>query len=423
MEKKFDLKTIIIAALLFFGFVFLIFYKYSNAAVYPLSSSAVIGGTVYDTDSEGNILLQGIFGDETKYNAFRSGVEYQYGITIPEYSSASDFMDNICDYFLGTVFRGTDTAIDTVLQGIDYAEDIFSFITFDPDLGDFVVSPNNQAGLLSEINHHIFVSGSSIHDKWYSLNDTISFYYTYYGGGISYSPPTYATEDFWICWVSNGSRDGTVLISSKQVGPWYASSSWGASYAPNSAPTTYTVNGQTYYYAYRSISYAGNYSDGTRLKYPSSSSPSISYYSSVSVALAALWGEGEPSVDPSLINGISVFENPSFTPLSLPASVVYNFEEIFSDPDPLDPSIPSYRPYSLTYDVPYWLTVPSSEPLSFELPSDYDFNNIDFDYEADPSFLSGAGIIQDVFNILPSKLQGLIFLFGAGSLAFIFLRR
>lgn len=400
MERKFDLKTIIIAALLFFGFVFLIFYKYSNAAVYPLSSSAVIGGTVYDTDSEGNILLQGIFGDETKYNSFRSGVEHQYGITIPEYSSASDFMDNICDYFLGCVFRGTDTAIDTVLQGIDYVEDILTYITFDPDLGDFVVSPNNKVGLLENIRHSIYDPAQDTIGYWVPLPQTLTFS----SRSRLFRHSDSFTGQAYICGINNNGY--VVAYKGSQISGF---TYWVQYTGDFTCSSFYQGSLDSGYYNY----IAGSSLTGSNIS---------GYYSSYTAALVDFFGNSISDL-PTLKPGISVFDDPSFTPLSLPASVVYNFDEIFSDPDPLDPSIPSYRPYSLTYDVPYWLTVPSSEPLSFELPSDYDFNNIDFDYEADPSFLSGAGIIQDVFNILPSKLQGLIFLFGAGSLAFIFLRR
>lgn len=347
--------------------------------------------------------------DETHYNYLKDYASERMGVTLPAWDGEDNtdvynFFRNIASGFIGQYALPDSATLSSIVGTYNDLQDFMNFFSFNAGSGEFVINSSGQEGLLSEINHYIYVSGSDMHDKWYSLNDSISFYYTYYGGGITYSPPTGATEDFWICWVSNGTRDGTVLISSKQSGNWRASSNWGASYVPNSGPTTYTVNGHTYYYAYRSLSYAGNYGDGTKLKYPSSSSsPAIGYYSSVSAALAALWGEGEPSTEPYLNGAIIVNDNPTFTPMSLPSSILYDYSTKIvdkyeeDDPTPIPHDIYQYVPQSLTYDIPYWLQHPS-----IEFPEEPDYlENLDVEL---PEIETDSTFIQTVYETLPSGI-------------------
>lgn len=415
MEKKFDFKTLLIASLLFLGFMFLIFYKYASAdpSFYPLGT-VIMGGNTYDADAEGNIITQRYFGNETDYNLFKLGVKNQFNLDLPSYSDVDSFSENAMNYFLSNVFRGSSEVVDTVLQGIDYVADLFQYLSFDPDNGEFVITPENELGLISEINHHIYNTGTDTVDLWRSLPQTI--YYPYYSN--TYPLSSSSSESVWVSVTRQeyNNQNRWLLFSSKD--PDFRSTLSG--YGLSTTTNTYTANGNTYYWVLGSQMYSA-----AGLRWGSSSGPEIGVYYNVSSALSALWGSGEPSSEPSLIPGLVIVDNPN-VPLSLPAATYYNFELVLKDPenlDPVDPDLLDYWPENITYDVPIWLKDTNIVPVDFELPSDYDFQNIEFDYEVDSDLLGGAGLIQDVWNILPGKATSLIIFFGAGSLAFMFFRR
>lgn len=364
-----------------------------------------------------------ILEDDTSYNTWLdnlrdAGAEVASNV----WSTASDMARNLLAYGVGCVANTTEEVLQVAFPDLEhYLGDLYfdwdrlEWEFTDPDdLEDFIKTGLEPYAYDSGSQAGSIVEGT----YWVALPSNIYYGYVYNKVENMYS----TVSNTYFCLVRQSANRVVLYWSSSNSGGYVYS----GEFIPSSGilmNSTYSSNGNTYYYG----GWANEFRTDWRLG--SSSGQSLSIYSDINTALAALWGNGGPSSEPVLNGDVLYFDDPSFAPLGYYPSTALNFETIVNEghTNNYDYSVVNnyntYYPSTFSFDIPYWLYVPSTTPKLYDLPSDYDFGNIQFDYEADSSFLSGAGIVQDVYEILPLRLQNLIILFGAGTCAFIFLRR
>lgn len=401
MEKKFDFKTIAIACLLFFGFVFLLFYKFSSA------DDSI---NHYKTASE-------IFSSQQDFDDFKSTLPQHI---LPEWYSDEESLVNLLDtiacFAMGDYLQVGSNVVQELSGQITGDPLFLQHFVFDYDSLSWVFDSDTDDFIKSKLDSHIYVSSGPVVGSWFE---------TPFVGGEK----QIGTYNFIHLEVDDS--PGTQVYVTKVDDSIYVI----AGFIPFSAPyrfrvrSSYTGNTETISSGiFTNIyTYQGSESLGFYTTYNDTSGnlpDNYTQYSSVDSALSVLFGWNGISSGGSLIPGVSI-RNEDFNvkPLSYPASVMVDYPNEISYPDYDSDDTRLTFEYTYNMEVPFWLKNPTSEPISYELPTDYDFGSIDFEYDADPSYLAGAGIVQDVFEVLPASLQGLIALFGAGSLAFIFLRR
>lgn len=388
MEKKFDFKTIAIACLLFFGFVFLLFYKFSSA-----DDSL----THYKTALE-------IFDSQQSFDDFKATLPDKI---LPDDYTESESMVNmlytLACFCMGD-YIGVAEGLVTELSGQITGDPLFlQHFVFDYDSLCWVFDSDTDDFIKSKLDPYIYTSSGSTIGNWIKIpfdftlsnNETIQFEPV--SGGDVY---ICQSGDFLLLATRSSSGASFRYKRSSNLSQWYNN----GCYPP-------PISG--YYYSGCVTAIGLSPANGV-----------FTPYANNSLAYSDFFGDTPVIEDSSLINGVSI-RNQDFVvkPLSYPASVLVDYPNEITYPyyDPDDTRL-TFE-YTYTMEVPFWLKNPTTEPISYDLPTDYDFGNIEYEYEADPSYLAGAGIVQDVFEILPSTFQGLIALFGAGSLAFIFLRR
>lgn len=360
-----------------------------------------------------------ILADDTSYNTWldnlrASGADVATNI----WSTASDMARNLLAYGVGCVANVSEEVLQVAFPDLEnYLGDMY--FDWDRLQWEFTDPEDVEEFIKTGLDPYEYSSGTDSYGSWKLMNQTI--YYPYYGR--NYPLSSTSLYDVWVCIVREdyNNLNRWILWSSKDPDFVPGLSGYGLN---SSTPNTYTANGNTYYWVLSSQMYSAG-----GLRWGSSSGPECGVYQNHNTALSALWGSGEPDSEPTFSGDVLYFDAPQFEPLGYYPSSALDFTSIVTEGNTnnYDYSVVNtyntYYPSTFTFDIPYWLYVPSTTPKLYDLPSDYDFGNIQFDYEADSSFLSGAGIVQDVYEILPSRLQNLIILFGAGTCAFIFLRR
>ena len=387
MEKNFDFKTIIIACLLFFGFVFLLFYKFSSAD---------------DSVNHYKTALE-IFADQQSFEDFKSTLPAKI---LPEWYSDSESMVNLLDsiacFAIGDYLQVGSNLIQELSGQITGDPLFLEHFVFDYDSLCWVFDSDTDYFIKQSLEPFIYESSGGMIGNWIKLpysftlsnNETIQFEHV-------------SGDPIFI------SQSGDYLLIATRSSS-YASCRYKRSSNPNQWYSTGC------YSAYTGSVYSGFI--GTIGLTPASGV--FTPYSTNLLAYNDFFGSTPETGDSTLIDGVSI-RNDIFTvkPLSYPASVLVDYPNEITYPDYVSDNTRLTFEYTYNMEVPFWLKNQTSDPISYELPTDYDFSNIEFEYVADSSYLAGAGIVQDVFVVLPSSLQGLILLFGAGSLAFIFLRR
>lgn len=418
---KMDKREIILCLLFACLFITMIFIKaFAVDAADPVNVTTL--------PHHGKQAASEILADDTSYNSWLSELQAAGAdVASNVWSTASDMARNLLAYGVGCVANVSEEVLQVAFPDLEhYLGDMY--FDWDSLEWEFTTPDDVEDFIKTGLDPYVYTS-SSLKGNWLPANQNSHFDNFIYSSSVNNSMClTVANPADCYFTVVHTQNSDTFLVSCTSDSSWkWANIYYGNRSGQNMSyfdgndfyrGSTWTVDGNTYYY----LSFAWRYRT-----VGGSSLGNISPYSSVNDALTDLWGVDHSG---SVLSGdVLYFDEPSFQPLGYYPSTGLDFTEIVNEGNTnnYDYSVVNnyntYYPTTYNFDIPYWFKVPSTVPKIYDLPSDYDYGNIQFEYEADPSFLDGAGLVQDVFDILPDSLQSLIILFGAGTCAFIFLRR
>lgn len=366
---------------------------------------------------ESQMPLGDIMQNSDTWDAVAGYMNDVHGVPFPTYSEATqmdDLLENVLMYYVGQYCNVSGTVAqqvyDTCTDIADTASQVWDYISLDLESGDFIATPNHS-GDLSDVIHGVVdpliydegsQAGSIVEGTyWVTLPSNIYYGYIYNKVENMYS----TVSNTYFCLVRQSSNRVVLYWSSSNSGGYVYS----GEFIPSSGilmNTTYSVNGNIYYYG----GWANEYRTDWRLG--SSSGQPLGIYSDVNTALAALWGSGGPSSDPVLNgDGYIINENPTFAPLSGFSALNYPYrtkivENHTNTSDPDDPvgypqGVNTVEPNTKYTDIPTWLVDPT-----VDIPEEPDYlQNVDVEL---PEIEPDTGFITDVYNALPSGIVSMI---------------
>ena len=348
-------------------------------------------GDTYIIDSP--ISVSDLTQNEQTYNALSSTINAKWGITMPSWENVGEFTNNIASAFVSQYVNCTAPVLADILNTLDSA-DLFNEVFFNNDSGQFEVSSSGRTAITDGVNAHIYVTPSSGIGNWVALPTQMTY------GGRTYDCYNGNCTCYMTC-VDYGSGNNRYRLFVAHYGDYVSGENALLRYFQS-------VNCNTYYNG--TVDYGYYFTTAAPIIFSINGQSVL--YSTEEAALADFFGH---NTEPILTDANIVNANPTYTPISLPSVLGYNYTGKISEnygngvTTPISPTIYNYYPYENNYNNLYWEDPMYNEFPNLEFPS-VEISTIEPVTELDEQIeeLDGSWIVEYLGVALTCVIVGLI---------------